>query len=109
MQQQLNVQLTIPIPADQVLISKVELEELQRNQLVGLFWTMKDLEQRTGRGRTWIQDYILYNPKFKKLLDVENGGFVYYPQGKGYNWSFQASKMAQFLDNNFHLIWGQGG
>lgn len=104
--QQLNVQISIPIPADQVLINKIELEELQRNQLLGVYWTMKDLEERTGRKKNWIQEYILYNPKFRNLLDVKNGGFVYYPEGKGYCWSFQATKMAKFLDDNFHLVWG---
>lgn len=104
--QQLSVQLTIPIPEDQVLISKVELEELHRNKLVGLYWTMKDVEERTGRKHEWLQENILYVPKFKKILDANNGGFVYYSKGKGSPWVFQATKMAKFLDDNFHLIWG---
>lgn len=37
MQQQLNVKLTIQIPEDQVLISKVELEELKKSQLSGKY------------------------------------------------------------------------
>ena len=59
MQQQLNVQLTIHIPEDQVLISKVELEELQRTKLKGKSWTMKDLEAQTGRKSEWLQENIL--------------------------------------------------
>lgn len=106
MQQQLNVKLTIQIPEDQVLISKVELEELKKNQLSGRYWTMKDLEAHTGRKKEWLQENILYVPRFKQKLDARNGGFVYYSKGKGSPWAFQATKMAQFLDDNFHLIWG---
>lgn len=104
--QQLNVQLSIPIPADQVMISKVEFEELQRNQLAGVYWTMKDLEVRTGRKKDWLINNILMSPRFKKKLDAKNGGFVYYPENKGCPWAFQATKMAKFLDDNFHLVWG---
>jgi phage pi2 protein 07 len=100
--QQLTVQLAIPIPEDQVIISKVELEELKRSQLTGVYWTMKDLETRTGRKKEWLIDNVLYVPKFQKILD----GFVYYPKGKGSPWAFQATKMAKFLEENFHLIFG---
>lgn len=100
--QQLNVQLAIPIPSDQVLISKVELEELQRQSLTGVFWTMKDLEQRTSRKKEWLIENLLYQPRFKKQLEH----IVYYPKGKGSPWSFNAPKMAKFLEDNFHLIYG---
>jgi len=104
--QQLNVELNIPIPDDRVLISKVELEELKKKDLEGVYWTMKDLEKRINKKSEWIKENILYPPKLKDSLDVENGGFVYYPKNKGETWSFQASKMAQFLDHNFYKIFG---
>lgn len=104
--QSLNVQLSIPIPVDSVLITRVELEELKKNELAGVYWTMADLESRVGRNREWIKDNILYPPRFKKILDCNNGGFVYYPENKGQVWSFQASKMADFLDKHFHQIFG---
>ena len=47
--QQLNVTLSIPIPEDMVLIKKVELEELQQDRLIGVYWTMSDLENRIGK------------------------------------------------------------
>lgn len=102
--QQLEVNLTIPIPADQVMISKVELENFRRQELTGVYWSMKDLEKRTNKGQLWLKENLLYKPSFKKELDSENGGFVYYPKVRGENWSFQAAKMAMFLDKNFHLI-----
>lgn len=104
--QQLEVNLSIPIPTDSVLISKVELQQLKDHSLTGVYWNMKDLESRTGKKHEWIKENILYPPKFKKLLDVENGGFVFYPKQRGQNWSFQAREMATFLDRNFNQIFG---
>src|SRR5690625_3373879 len=104
MNQSLNVEISIPIPADKVLISKVELNELKEQQLSGTYWTMKDLEKRTGKKQEWIKENILYPSHFRKILDSENGGFVFYPKTKGQTWSFHALKMADFLDKNFHRI-----
>ena len=107
MQQQLSVNLTIPIPSDSILISKVELEELKQAQFSGVFWSMKDLEKRINRKSEWIKDNILYPSKFRKILDVESGGFVFYPKTKGQTWSFQASEMAKFLDKHFNNIFSK--
>ncbi|KIL35127.1 hypothetical protein SD71_15930 [Cohnella kolymensis] len=102
--QQLTVQLSIPIPAGSVLISRVELEELKKQELSGVYWSMKDLEQRINRKSEWIKENILYPSRFRKTLDVEQGGFVFYPKSKGQTWSFQAVKMAEFLDRHFAQI-----
>ena len=104
--QHLNVTLSIPVPADHVLISKVELEVLRKQELTGTYWTMKDLENRTNKKQEWLKENILYVPTVKKKLDVETGGFVYYPKRSGEKWSFLASEMAKFLDDNFYLIFG---
>ncbi|PIC69047.1 hypothetical protein CSV77_15880 [Sporosarcina sp. P16b] len=102
MVQQLSVNLTIPIPQDSVLIRKVELDELRKLELSGVYWNMKELEHRTGKKHEWLKENILFRQQFRKELDSENGGYVYYPKGKGQTWSFQASKMSAFLDKNFH-------
>lgn len=104
MEQQINVNLSIPIPADQVIVSRVELEELKKEQLSGVYWTMSDLKKRINKSDRWIKENILYPTRFRKILDAKNGGPVYYPESQGQTWSFQASKMAVFLDKNFHLI-----
>lgn len=106
--QQLQVNLTVPVPENYVLISKVEFEELQQERLSGIYWSMKDLENRINKKHEWIKANILYPSKFREVLDVKNGGFVYYPEVTGEKWSFQASKMAKFLDDNFHSIFGKG-
>jgi len=105
--QYLKAEITIPIPADHVLVSKVEIEELQQQTLLGVYWNMKDLERRVGKKQDWIKENILFQPRFRKMLDVENGGFVFYPQNKGQNWSFQASKMADFLEKHFADIFSR--
>ncbi len=102
--QQLTVNLTIPIPADSVMISKVTLEELKRNELTGVYWTMRDIELRINKKQDWIKQNILYPPRFKKILDVNDGGFVFYPKSQGQTWSFQAVRMADFLDKHFSDI-----
>ncbi|NEY21530.1 DUF771 domain-containing protein [Bacillus ginsengihumi] len=102
--QQLVAKIAIPIPEDQILISKVELEELKQQQLFGTYWSMKDLEQRINRKQEWIKEHILFPTKFRKILDIEEGGFVFYPQKKGQTWSFHARHMAKFLDDHFNQI-----
>lgn len=104
MQQQLSVNLSIPVPENYVLITKVELDVLKQESLMGMYWTMKDLEQRTNKKHEWIKEKILYPSRFRQMLDVKNGGFVYYPEVQGEKWSFQAIKMARFLEENFHVI-----
>ncbi len=102
--QKLNVNLEIAIPADQVLINKIELEELREQTLTGVYWSMKDLEERINKKQVWIKENILFVPTFKEKLDSENGGFVYYPKKQGETWSFQATRMAEFLEKNFYRI-----
>lgn len=98
---QLQVQLSIPIPSDTVLITKLEYTNLKQQELLGQYWTMKDLEKRTNKKSEWIKENILYPSRFKKILDVKNNGFVFYPNNKGQNWSFNATKMALFLEKYF--------
>ncbi|MFL0504790.1 DUF771 domain-containing protein [Ureibacillus sp. 179-F W5.1 NHS] len=104
MQQQLSVNLTIPIPSDSVLILKTELEELQQSKYDGVYWTMKDLEKRVGKKSDWIKEKILFPPNLRKKLDVRYGGPVAYPTSKGETWMFHAKKMTKFLDENFDKI-----
>jgi phage pi2 protein 07 len=102
--QKLEVSLSIHIPEHLVVITKVELEQLKQNELNGLYWNMKDLEEKTTRKSEWIKENILYPTRFRKILDAESGGFVFYPKSKGQTWVFQASEMANFLDKNFSRI-----
>lgn len=71
MTQKLEVNLTIQIPSELVLISKVELQRLQQNELKGVYWTMKDIEKRINRSNDWIKERILYPSHFREMLDIE--------------------------------------
>ena len=104
--QKIKAEVVITIPEDMVLITRVEYEELKQNELTGMYWNMKDLEKRTNKKSEWIKENMLYPGRFRQILDIDNGGFVYYPETKGQHWSFQATKMAAFLDNNFDRIFG---
>lgn len=104
--QTLDVSLSIPIPSNMVMITRTHYKELKDEQLHGVYWNMKDLEERTGKKQLWIKENILFQPRFKKILDVNQGGFVHYPQSSGQPWAFHAKRMADFLDKNFNAIFG---
>lgn len=97
----IKANVSIPIPEDMILIERSEFERYQKESLKGVWWSMKDLEQRVKRKHEWIKENILYPSQFKEILDVKNGGFVYYPENQGQAWAFQASKMAEFLEEYF--------
>ena len=97
--QKIKADIVITIPEDMVLIKRVEYKELKQNELSGVYWSMKDLENHINKKSEWIKENMLYPERFRKVLDVNKGGFVYYPETKGQPWSFQAIKMAAFLDN----------
>lgn len=65
---------------------------------------MKDLEQVTGYSQDWLKDKILLQPTYIKILDLENGGFVYYPKSRGDRWCFIATRMEEFLEKYFKEI-----
>jgi phage pi2 protein 07 len=102
--QTITAQVAIEIPQTHIMITQVEYAELQKSQLSGTWWSMKDLEERTGRKVDWLKENILYVQRYKNLLDAKNGGPVYYPAAKGQPWAFQAARMAKFLDDNFARI-----
>ncbi|MGX7593648.1 DUF771 domain-containing protein [Planococcus plakortidis] len=102
--QKLNIELSVEIPGEYVLITKVEYEELKSNELRGVYWNMKELEKRTGRQSTWLKENVLYPERFRKVLDIEYGGFVAYPKSQGQPWTFSALRMEKFLDENFSQI-----
>jgi len=72
-----------------------------------IWWEMKDLEQVTGYSDDWLKEKILFQPHYKKILDLENGGFVHYPEKRGEKWMFIASRMQEFLEKYFIQIFGR--
>jgi len=105
--QKLNLNLQVSIPEHLILIEKQEYKELKNEQMLGTWWSMKDLEFKLDKKRNWILDNILYSPKFKDRLDVGRGGCVYYPKSQGEKWVFKANEMSKFLDRHFADIFNQ--
>ena len=45
--QKLNIAFSTEIPPEYVRITKVEYEELKKNELTRMYWKLKNLEDRT--------------------------------------------------------------
>jgi phage pi2 protein 07 len=76
----------------------------RRDGMSKVWWSMQDLKERTGYSEDWLKENILLQPRYKKILDIENGGFVYYPEKRGERWCFIASRMEEFLQKHFAEI-----
>lgn len=98
--QQLEAELSIkiPIPEEMILINKTRLKELEENEFAGKIFTMKDFAERSNRSSKWLKDNILNNPKLINKLNIENGGFVYYPKSQSDRWLFNAKGLIKFID-----------
>lgn len=97
-----TLDIKVSIPEDYVLVKKIEWEQMLESQLAGKQWSMKDLEELTGRKTNWLKDNVLY--PYREELDVDNGGFVRYPEVSGSPWKFGAAKMAQWLEENMGKV-----
>lgn len=97
-----TLEVKVSIPEDFVLVKKVEYDELLSADLTGQTWNMSDLREATDRSTDWLKENILYPNR--KELDIENGGFVKYPENKGQRWRFGAKKMSQWLEENMQEV-----
>lgn len=98
--QQIEAKVTIDIPDNLVLVEKVRLKELEAKEYAGQTFTMKDFSARANRSSTWLKNNILNNPSLIKKLDVENGGWVYYPYSQSDRWLFKSHGLIEFIDND---------
>lgn len=103
MSQNLQVELTIPIPSDSVLIKKTEYDRLRESESRGQFETVNWLKKKTRiETLETLKEKILY--PYRSELDVENGGFVFYPRKRGEPFSIMKIPMEKWLENNFRKI-----
>ena len=93
-----EILIKIPIPEEMILINKTRLKELEENEFAGKIYTMDDFVVRSNRSSKWLKDNILNNPKLIKKLNIENGGFVYYPYSQSDRWLFNAKGLIKFID-----------
>lgn len=108
MEQVLEVKATIPvlIPEDRVLVDKVEYQELKKKDFDG--WVGMDVfVEKANRSAPTIGK-LLRKPDIKKRFCSENGGWIYYPNGKGDYWSFHYKEMMEFINNEFYQKFSGG-
>jgi phage pi2 protein 07 len=64
--QKIKAEIVITIPDDMVLITKVEYEELKQQELIGVYWSMKDIEKRINKKSDWIKGNLFLYPECKR-------------------------------------------
>lgn len=94
MQQQLNA--TINIPSDFILITKVEYEQLLNNYSEGKFISLKELAEHLDCSPQWLKENILFNPRYKNDLKE----FVHYPSASGEKYKIHMKKAFQYFDEH---------
>jgi len=98
-----KLQLTVEIPDEYVLITKVEYEELQKLAAKGNSWeSLAWFKQETGiKHPDTLKTMILY--PYREELER----FVRYPSGKGEPWKFHKNLTMQWIENNFDKVVGR--
>lgn len=95
-----NVHATIDVPPHLVVIEKDEYTQLIKSNEKGRWWTLQDVMQRVSISQKSFSDKVLNNPRFQSELSE----FTRFPTEKGERYYFLASKMQEFLENNFKEI-----
>jgi phage pi2 protein 07 len=90
--------IQIPIPDDKILVDAVEFKELKSAELLGQTWDSKDVTKRLGCD---IRNWKIVFYRYRKVVDVNNGGFVKFPTKKGMPWKFNAKPTATFIDKHW--------
>ncbi|KST97848.1 DUF771 domain-containing protein [Lactococcus lactis] len=108
MKQILEVKATIPIliPEDMILINKIKYQELKQQDFDGCVG-MDVFTEKSNRSVPTVSK-VLRKPDLRKRISVENGGWIYYPNGKGDNWSFKFKEMMEFINNEFYQKFNGG-
>ena len=91
-------QFSIELPAGVELISTEQREQLEADRQV--VWDLNKAAEVTGYTKKNLKKIL---SAFKKKLDIDNGGCVFYPfPGGGY--SIESLGFIQFIRNNFPEI-----
>ncbi|WP_239745279.1 DUF771 domain-containing protein [Mammaliicoccus sp. F-M27] len=94
MQQTLNA--TINIPADFILITKIEYEQLLNNHTEGKFISLKELAEHLDCSPQFLKENILFNPRYKKDLEK----FIHYPVASGNKYKVHMNKAYKYFDEH---------
>lgn len=94
MQQKLNA--TINIPADFILITKVEYDQLLNNHTEGKFISLKELAEHLDCSSQWLKENVLFNPRYKNDLK----DFIHYPTVSGEKYHIHQRKAFKYFDEH---------
>ncbi|MBQ5153740.1 DUF771 domain-containing protein [Macrococcoides caseolyticum] len=100
MPQVFEVNATIDIPPSLIVIERNEYDKLLKSSLKGRWWSLNDVMQRISISQKSFSDKVLNNPRFQNELSE----FTRFPKEKGERYYFLASKMENFLEENFKEI-----
>ncbi|MDT3394682.1 MAG: DUF771 domain-containing protein [Bacillota bacterium] len=93
-------QFSIELPAGIELISTEKREQLEADRQV--IWDLNKAVEMTGYTKADLKKILT---EFKKRLDIDNGGCVYYPYHGG-KYSMESLGFTRFIRNNFAEITG---
>lgn len=91
-------QFTIELPTGIELISTEKREQLEADRQV--VWDLNKAVEVTGYTK---KDLAIILRAFKKRLDIDNGGCVFYPYHGG-KYSIESFQFTQFIRKNFAEI-----
>ncbi|MCD8894287.1 DUF771 domain-containing protein [Mammaliicoccus sciuri] len=92
--QKLNA--TINIPADFILITKVEYDQLLNNHTEGKFISLKELANHLDCSPQYLKQNILFNTRYKKDLEQ----FIHYPNASGEKYHIHQRKAFEYFDKH---------
>lgn len=87
-----TIQVTVPIPNDHIIISKVEYQELLDNRPVNM--TLQEVADTFPCSKQWFKEHVLENDYFRRKI----AKFSTFPNedGKGH-YKFDRTEMMRFL------------
>lgn len=101
----IQAMITIPVPADFVLVPRDEWARLSRlNDTNAEDGDQKWLKNKVGIQNAKKLDEVLLTPFFKEL-DSRNGGPIQFG-GQGSAWKVNKRRFLAWYDTNWNRIWG---
>lgn len=92
-----KLEVSIAIPDQYVLVTKIEYNELKEKSVMGRYLTLQDLMDLTGKSKPWLNEKLLSHPR--RMKDIEP--FTHFPQSRGDKWAFKEKEMRDYLDKHF--------
>ncbi|WP_240193749.1 DUF771 domain-containing protein [Bacillus sp. PDNC022] len=80
------------------------MQELKQQQLKGVYWSMKDLEQDLVENMNGLKRIFFIQKGFEHRLMWNMAGLSFIQKQKGKHGVFKLQKKAEFLEKNSHQI-----